>query len=118
MLSERSANVAFLALDQPTVAREVAHASPAALELCRDAKRDDHPGVEQHCGDRVERMALALRTVDVTGHLRRPRRGYLRDSTGSYQSAFFIAGIGCIVAAVGAAQMTASKVTPAESVTN
>jgi predicted MFS family arabinose efflux permease len=37
--------------------------------------------------------------------------GYLRDSTGSYQSAFFIAGIGCLVAAIGAAQMTSSKVT-------
>lgn len=44
--------------------------------------------------------------------------GFLRDSTGSYQSAFFIAGIGCIVAAIGAAQMTASKVTTRELLEN
>lgn len=38
--------------------------------------------------------------------------GYLRDTTGSYQSAFFIAGIGCLLAAFGAAQMTTRKVVP------
>ena len=36
--------------------------------------------------------------------------GYLRDTTGSYQSAFIIAGIGCLLAAFGASQMTARNV--------
>ena len=36
--------------------------------------------------------------------------GYLRDSTGSYESAFFIAGVCCLFAAFGASQMTRQKV--------
>ena len=36
--------------------------------------------------------------------------GYLRDSTGSYEPAFFIGGIACMVAAVGAARMTRTRV--------
>jgi len=36
--------------------------------------------------------------------------GYLRDSTGSYQSAFFIAGVACLIAAFGAGRMTQKRV--------
>ena len=36
--------------------------------------------------------------------------GWLRDTTGSYQSAFFVAGVACIIAAVGASRMTRSRV--------
>ena len=42
--------------------------------------------------------------------------GYLRDTTGSYQSAFFIAGIGCLMAAVGAGQLTSRRVVEKELV--
>lgn len=36
--------------------------------------------------------------------------GYLRDATGSYQSAFFIAGVGCLLAAFGSSRLTRSRV--------
>jgi len=36
--------------------------------------------------------------------------GYLRDSTGSYQSAFFIAGVFCLLAAFGSSRLTRSRV--------
>ena len=35
--------------------------------------------------------------------------GFLRDSSGSYQSAFMIAGVGCMIAAYGASQMRGDR---------
>ena len=37
--------------------------------------------------------------------------GFLRDSSGSYQSAFMIAGVGCFVAAYGASLMRGDRST-------
>lgn len=43
--------------------------------------------------------------------------GYLRDSTGSYRSAFLIAGVGCLFAAYGASLMRGGRSTPREQPT-
>jgi predicted MFS family arabinose efflux permease len=37
--------------------------------------------------------------------------GYLRDSTGTYKSSFFIAGVCCLLAAYGSSRLTRDKVT-------
>ena len=42
--------------------------------------------------------------------------GFLRDSSGSYQSAFMIAGVGCMIAAYGASQMRGDRSVAAHEV--